>query len=425
MRELTTLPIDQITFEDVVAFCARQKREDMRLEYKKCFSSKGAGKPIAKEVAAFANMQGGMLIFGVEEDGDRRPVKHPQGADLGSNPRQTVQTPCAHDIYPPVVPAVSEYLRNPEKPSHGFLVVQVAASEEIHATDDGTGIYVRVNDQSEPIRPTVDRLEWLIQRRSSAVGLQVSRRDHAREQLKRSISKEEGPLGSIAVSIGPRISEEPLIDLDGLRAEGPNFSVHSMNFSARAPIESETSMKAVANAVYSRSTYTDRNYAGMIDVFGNVTLVAQLAQARDIEFDDFEGEVAERLRQPDGRCYSIDAGSVVERILCAIRAAANMYRETGFIGLLEIAFHASEVSGFPLVIPYRHHNAHVLGICPLDDQVSVRDTLTTYDLSADQVEVLEGFVKQILWAWGDLNKERPRQVIKLAKQYHYDPRQPR
>lgn len=420
MGELMTLPIDQITFEDVVAFCAPQTREHMRLEYKERFSSKHAGKQIAKEVAAFANTQGGMLIFGVEEEGDRRPVKHPQGADLGSNPRQTVQTPCTHEIYPPVVPEVSEFLRNPENPSHGFLVVQVGASEEVHATDDGSGIYIRVNDQSEPIRPTVDRLEWLFQRRSRAVALQASRREGARDQLKRAIYK-EGPIGSIEVSIGPRISEEPLIDLDGLRTEGPNFSVESRHFSGmRAPIQSTHSMKAAANALYSlnRFSHSANNFAGMIDVFGNITLVAHLARPQEIDADDLGEEDATRLPKLGGSYYGMDVGSVVERILCAIRVAANMYRKTEFVGLIEITFHASNVRGFPLVFS-QGYLTRIMGTCPLYDHVCVQDTLTTYDLSADHVEVLEGFVKRILWAWGDLHEESPKRVIDLAEQYHY------
>lgn len=419
MRELMTLPIDQITFEDVVAFCAHQTREHMRLEYKERFSSKGAGKQIAKEVAAFANTQGGMLIFGVKEDGDRRPVKHPQGADLGSNPRQTVQTPCTHEIYPPVVPDVSEFLRNPKNPSHGFLVVQVGASEEIHATDDATGIYIRVNDQSEPIRPTVDRLEWLIQRRSQSVALQASRRDRARDQLREAIYK-EGPVGSIAVSIGPRISVEPLIDLDGLRAEGPNFSVQSRHFGDRAPIESENSMKAAANAVYSRrrSPHTASNYAGMIDVFGNLTLVAHLARNQQIDVEDLDEDEIKRLPSTSsGVLVGINVGAAIEGILCAVGAAANMYRETGFVGLLEIVFCASEVSGYPLFFP-RSYESVILGTCPLDEQVYVRDTLTTSDLSDDH-DVLEGFVKKILWAWGHLREESPKHVINLAEVYHY------
>lgn len=420
MRELMTLPINQITFEDVVAFCAHQTREHMRLEYKERFSSKQAGKQIAKEVAAFANTQGGMLIFGVEEEGGRRPVKHPQGADLGSNPRQTVQNPCTHEIFPPVVPDVSDYLTNPEQPSHGFLVVQVGASEEVHTIDEGTGIYIRINDQSEPIRPTVDRLEWLIQRRSQAVTLQANRRDRARDQLRGALYK-EGPVGSIEVSVGPRISVEPLIDLDGLRAEGPNFSVESRHSGGRrAPIESKNSMKAAANAIYSlnRFAHSANDFAGMIDVFGNVTLVAHLARAQGIDLGDFDEEDAKRLPKLGGSYCSIDVGSVVEGILCAIRAAANMYRKTGFVGLIEITFHASDVSGCPLVFPGGHKTC-IMGTCPLDEHVCVQDTFTTYDLSGDHLEVLEGYVREILWAWGNLDKDAPKYVIDLAERYHY------
>ncbi len=166
MAELTALPIERITFKEVVAFCSHQTGESMRLEYKEKFSGKDAAKQIAKGVAAFANTQGGTFLFGVKEESDRKPVKSPEGEDLGNDPKATVQSACVHNVFPPIVPEVSEYLRNPNDSSRGFLVVRVGASEDIHTIDGGKGIYLRANDQSEPVRATIEQIEWLIQRRA-------------------------------------------------------------------------------------------------------------------------------------------------------------------------------------------------------------------------------------------------------------------
>ncbi len=146
MSELAALQIDKIGFGDVQAFCSHETPENIRLEYKAQFSSKDPAKQIAKEVAAFANTQGGTILLGVAEASDRRPVRAPTGANLGDNPRATIQSACAHHVFPPIIPDVSEFIRNPADPSLGFVVVRVGASEDIHTIERGTGIHVRIND---------------------------------------------------------------------------------------------------------------------------------------------------------------------------------------------------------------------------------------------------------------------------------------
>ena len=140
MPEIMGLPIDAITFDDVQAFCAHETPENIRLEYKQEFSSNHPARQIAKEIAAFANTQGGTILFGVKEDSDRRPVKSPQGADLGGNPKATIQSACVHNVFPPVVPEVSALIPNPKEPSKGFVIVRIGASEDIHTVDGGKGI---------------------------------------------------------------------------------------------------------------------------------------------------------------------------------------------------------------------------------------------------------------------------------------------
>lgn len=77
MDELSK-PTKDITFKDVQAFCKHGFPESQTLDYK---SKLPENDKIAEEVAAFANAQGGVLLFGVREQG-LRPTKGQPGCRL-------------------------------------------------------------------------------------------------------------------------------------------------------------------------------------------------------------------------------------------------------------------------------------------------------------------------------------------------------
>ena len=62
------------------AFCDELIEENSRLEYKKAFSSKDEKKQIAKEISAFVNTHGGIILVDVDEK-DRKPKLPIDGID--------------------------------------------------------------------------------------------------------------------------------------------------------------------------------------------------------------------------------------------------------------------------------------------------------------------------------------------------------
>ena len=98
-------PIDQITFEEIEAFCQQKIKENVRVEYKKDFSNNDWHKQIAKEVCAFANTQGGLLFVGIEEDGNGKPASI-LGIPVEPAPEQRINSVCLDRIHPPVVPEI-------------------------------------------------------------------------------------------------------------------------------------------------------------------------------------------------------------------------------------------------------------------------------------------------------------------------------
>ena len=421
MRELMALPIDDIRFEDVVAFCAHQTPENQRLDYKEEFSSRSPGKQIAKVVAAFANTQGGTLLFGVDEEDDRKPNCNPVGAELGSNPKATIQSACAHNIFPPVIPEVTEFIVNPNDNSRGFLVVRIPVSEDIHSVDGGTGIYLRVNDQSEPVRATLDQIEWLIQRKQRAVEFQRQTRERGLTRLREAINSSR-QRGVVEVSIGPKAITEPTMDRSILRSNAMTFSVPSYCFNHdRTPIISEHSIKAVSNGIYTFDSEIGQHSeaTGMIDIFGNIMLITRLSRERTLDQRTISETLFAQLPKENDNHVGIDIAHLVERLLCVIRSAVNVYNFTGFVGLVELTFNTTETKKFPLVYPSARSD-HVLGICPLDNNVFVQQEYTTMDLNKNVIDLLKTFVVEILWSWGRVVEEQDAiRAIDMAEQYHY------
>lgn len=422
MRELMALPVNEIQFEDVVAFCSHQTHEHARLEYKREFSGKDAGKQIGKSVAALANTQGGILLIGVREESDGKPMKSPEGENLGNNPKAAVQSVCVHNVFPPIVPEVSEYLRNPSDHSRGFLVVRAVASEDIHTVDGGKGIYIRANDQSEPVQATLDQIAWMMQRREKAVAVQGSRRERALTQLRRALHTDKTP-GIVEVVIGPRLTVEPLLTSQELRERAVEFSVRSewLNY-YQTPIVSNERIEAVANGIYALDGKSWQNSycAGLMDVFGNVALVTQLLRglsldSRGLAHTGIEGD----LPTEKGKIVGIYAGAAIERLLCVLRAACNMYVATGFVGLVDLFFRAPNVRGYPLVRQSYGNTVTVVGTCPLDDEVCVQHMFPTSELSKNPVQLLDSFVREILWAWGCPDDDGPKTVLEDAMEYHF------
>ena len=68
--DITRQDINKITFKDVVDFCEQKVIENLFLDYKK-------DKPgdLSKQIAAFSNASGGLIVIGVEEDANSYPAK--------------------------------------------------------------------------------------------------------------------------------------------------------------------------------------------------------------------------------------------------------------------------------------------------------------------------------------------------------------
>lgn len=113
---------------------------------------------LAKELVAFANLAGGRLLLGVEDDGTVTGVTRP-------NLEEWVMTACRDKIRPELIPYF-ELVRDVEPGKH-VAVVQVERGWSVHHVwhDNHRTYYIRVGSQSREASP--EELERLFQQRGA------------------------------------------------------------------------------------------------------------------------------------------------------------------------------------------------------------------------------------------------------------------
>jgi ATP-dependent DNA helicase RecG len=113
---------------------------------------------LAKELVAFSNLSGGMVLLGVEDDGTVSGITR---ADL----EEWVMTACRDKIRPGIIPFY-EVVRNVE-PGKDVAIVRVTRGYDVHSVwhNNRNTYYIRVGTQSR--EPSPEELGRLFQQRGS------------------------------------------------------------------------------------------------------------------------------------------------------------------------------------------------------------------------------------------------------------------
>ena len=113
---------------------------------------------LAKELVAFSNFEGGMVLLGVEDDGSVSGITKP---DL----EEWVMTACRDKIRPAIIPFFT-IMRDVE-PGNDVAIVRVTRGYDVHTLwHNNKNVYVmRVGSQSR--EPSREELARLFQRRKT------------------------------------------------------------------------------------------------------------------------------------------------------------------------------------------------------------------------------------------------------------------
>ena len=258
--------IESLTFHDVATFLAEQHEEGLHLDYK---LNVPTAEKLAKLTSAFANSEGGIIIFGVKEEHEL-PVEPFLGADLGNNPRQLIRQACSEHLVPAVDVIVGKVLKNPADPTKGFLVAAVPQSGKgAHVVKSDGRVYLKVYDHKEPVNPTVEQYERLrngraaLQPYGELMGRELQTRlDHEWSILKPRDPGGHEPLGDVVMiemNVCRRFADgrdlatpQQLVSrLDEFRVSLSDSYLHQMNL----PVISQHELQVYERGISSHANY--------------------------------------------------------------------------------------------------------------------------------------------------------------------------
>jgi len=232
---LYTKQINEISYEDVLAFCGEGHSEGFILEYKRDFESL-TNEKLAKTIAAFANTYGGILIIGINAP-NGIPIAPIEGivVDPSMKYEEKIESVILAHIKEPVFPEVRVC-----EPKDGktFIVVRVAESHLTpHRVANNTKIYVRTGQSSTPnAEGTWDKIEWLASRRKKSEELRELILLEGELYFKdacniRGINPEDKNhyFATLSIESIPLFPQEPLIKFRDLDEIVKNITVHDLH----------------------------------------------------------------------------------------------------------------------------------------------------------------------------------------------------
>jgi hypothetical protein len=168
--------LTDIKTDDVRAFCQKQIREGINLDYKKDFSST---KKIAKTIAAMANTLGGWIIIGVEDTNDR-PKLPSEGLDWEKQLPLKVTNLVIDNISPPPLPVV--HVCKPDARNKTFVILYVQESESApHWLFNENKLCVRLADRTSSTEwerlASADEWEYLREKRQRSEEMYKQQKD--------------------------------------------------------------------------------------------------------------------------------------------------------------------------------------------------------------------------------------------------------
>src|ERR1700690_200309 len=152
--------IEQITWDEIETFCQQGIAEGAYLDYKADFPEN-----LYKTIAAMANTFGGIVIIGVGEDKDNKPVVPLTGIEFKKGLSERVMNIILTNITPPVFPEIQPC---PSADGEKALVlIRIPQSHQgPHAVMKNTKVYLRTGNRNNPEElADIDRILWLVDHR--------------------------------------------------------------------------------------------------------------------------------------------------------------------------------------------------------------------------------------------------------------------
>ena len=376
MRSLLTMPLSEITFDDVESFCHPPDGppENQVLEYK---SGRGGEKvpsrEIAKAASALANTFGGMIILGVEDDHKGGRPKDIPGVPADRDLDKEVSSILFDDITPPLVPLPEiGAVELPDNREKAVVVIRVAQSNATpHAIKNSNGnpcIYVRAGSES---RPTEDwetpagpeKLAWLFNRRRKSEELHDRIRDEALDRTK--LYYDRGIFPHFSGNRRPH--GQGVFWILPLYPEGPVTTVQRLHDGCVGHETTDAQRLQIIEPNCSDfPSYSWMTPASIQDGVVGLTEVRD-TQVRSFEFNIYgmflyQETFAYKLPAPLDETWSLDFTTLCQQLASFLQLASRFYDVVDPVGLLELHVTVMNLDGLCMLPPVASNS-------PVIDQV--------------------------------------------------------
>ncbi|MCU1240468.1 MAG: putative transcriptional regulator [Candidatus Acidoferrum typicum] len=381
-----SIPIEEITFDDVNSFCQARPREGLVLDYKLDFPRR-----LDKTIAAFANTYGGHVLIGVDETQTGEPVLPIAGVALQPGLRERVVATALDAIYPPVYPAVRVVeFQSPgaTTPDRAVVIVRIQESDaSAHAVDGGKSVYLRVDNISDQFlrQATVEEIEWLTNKRKKSLALKDSLLAAARNRATnylvnyramRRLSTQE-PRGRYIMWTVPTFPRSELARPERLLELSRTWRVQVAGYEfpngLAVPIVDgiRQPQAPVMNYWYTEVNrfglvYTEIGYTGQGDEYSEVIVCSLVASL----------------------------------IVASLRFSTNLYMSLGYFGLVDFRFDVSPTLNRYPYLAGLISGPHLTDARTLENSISLGFTEPVRELGESLMQRARRTYREFLWAFG-------------------------
>lgn len=346
-------PISDLDKKDIEDFCAERIKEGFYLDYKKDFRN-----DLAKLICAFANTWGGIILIGVDEDGDGKPTTV-DGIPFANGLDVRITNIVIDSIYPPVF--VDKHVIRYQEGNYdkAIVVIQVPESNMTpHAVgNDRSDIYIRTDDRKTPIkRASLERILWLEDKRKRSEELRQTLYTNAVERLEKIYKTpslwwpnvqesppKNPPMARLTLSAIPLFPHEAYISIPELRDLFKGDTIEVRNYWRTDPgiLSARYEPKMIQQGII------DYKPNASLDGFSQGLSYCELGVYGQFFYQEpLKRPVLESASQDIKTVNSIYYPQILALLDQFLEAVSKFYNEINVCGLVEIRLRISDIFNF-------------------------------------------------------------------------------
>lgn len=399
--------IEEVSWQDVEDFCSQKVAENPYLDYKADFPEK-----LHRTIAAMANTHGGVILLGVSDDGQGKPVTPIAGIAFTDAIQDRIMNIIVSNISPPIIPEIAVCPNaNVDKAA---VLIRIHPSEQTpHVMHKNTRVYVRTGNRNKPEDlAEISRIDWLKDKRRESVkfrdGLlfRASERFRAaRDGLIPGIPRtEEGTWGEteeqpalLTLALCPSYPTATTFatppDLNKIRREitirdyfgtGPEF-----------PLQDEECINRLVEdglIMHFSGRGRSRTYHTHLNVHG-LYLFKQSLLCNPVE----ERQIPENV---NAREPIIRGSELLCRMFEVVESGAKFYDRIGYSGPLHFRMRLENLIGLRFrLFEIELRQFEYFSAYSADPKIDLAQSIATYDLNDGKKKAVLYFAERVGWAF--------------------------